>query len=113
MQAAKSCRTVIVEVNDQVPTVFGDVFIHVSEIDAFVENSHPLFEIKPPVIGPVEEAIGKHCASLVEDGATLQLGIGAIPDAVLSQLGDKKDLGIHSEMISCLLYTSYTGHERR
>ncbi|MGI6767441.1 MAG: acetyl-CoA hydrolase/transferase family protein [Lentihominibacter sp.] len=100
MQAAKSCRTVIVEVNDQVPTVFGDVFIHVSEIDAFVENSHPLFEIKPPVIGPVEEAIGKHCASLVEDGATLQLGIGAIPDAVLSQLGDKKDLGIHSEMIS-------------
>ncbi len=100
MQAAKSCRTVIAEVNDQVPTVFGDVFIHVSEIDAFVENSHPLFEIKPPVIGPVEEAIGKNCASLVEDGATLQLGIGAIPDAVLSQLGDKKDLGIHSEMIS-------------
>ncbi len=100
MQASKSCRTVIAEVNDQVPTVFGDVFIHVSEIDAFVENSHPLFEIKPPVIGPVEEAIGKHCASLIEDGSTLQLGIGAIPDAVLSQLGDKKDLGIHSEMIS-------------
>jgi 4-hydroxybutyrate CoA-transferase len=100
MQASKSCRTVIAEVNDQVPTVFGDTFIHVSEIDAFVENSHPLFESKPAVIGEVEAAIGKNCASLVEDGSTLQLGIGAIPDAVLSQLGNKKNLGIHSEMIA-------------
>jgi len=100
MQASKSCRTVIAEVNDQVPTVFGDTFIHVSEIDAFVENSHPLFESKPAVIGEVEAAIGKNCASLIEDGSTLQLGIGAIPDAVLSQLGNKKNLGIHSEMIA-------------
>lgn len=100
MQAIKSCRTVLAEVNDQVPTVFGDTFVHVSEIDAFVENSHPLFESKPAKIGPVEEAIGKNCASLIEDGATLQLGIGAIPDAVLSQLGEKKNLGIHSEMIA-------------
>ena len=100
MQAIKSCRTVIAEVNDQVPTVFGETFVHVSEIDAFVENSHPLFESKPAKIGPVDEAIGKNCASLIEDGATLQLGIGAIPDAVLSQLGDKKNLGIHSEMIA-------------
>lgn len=100
MQAIKSCRTVLAEVNDQVPVVFGETFVHVSEIDAFVENSHPLYEISPPKIGPVEEAIGKNCASLIEDGATLQLGIGAIPDAVLSQLGDKKNLGIHSEMIS-------------
>ena len=100
MQAAKSCRTVIAEVNDQVPTVFGDTFIHVSDIDAFVESSHPLFESAPAKIGPVEEAIGKNCASLIEDGATLQLGIGAIPDAVLAQLGDKKHLGIHSEMIA-------------
>ncbi|MEG0830163.1 MAG: acetyl-CoA hydrolase/transferase C-terminal domain-containing protein [Anaerovoracaceae bacterium] len=100
MQGIKTCRTVIAEVNDQVPVVFGDTFVHVSEIDAFVENSHPLYEIKPPHIGDVEEAIGKNCASLIDDGATLQLGIGAIPDAVLSQLGDKKDLGIHSEMIS-------------
>ena len=72
MQAIKSCRTVIAEVNDQVPTVFGDTFVHVSEIDAFVENSHPLFESKPAKIGPVEEAIGKNCASLIEDGSTLQ-----------------------------------------
>ncbi|MEA4922629.1 MAG: acetyl-CoA hydrolase/transferase C-terminal domain-containing protein [Eubacteriaceae bacterium] len=100
MQAAKSCKTVIAEVNDQMPTVFGDTFIHVNDIDYFVETSHPLYEITPPTIGPVEEAIGKNCASLIKDGDTLQLGIGAIPDAVLSQLGDKKHLGIHSEMIS-------------
>ena len=100
MQAIKSARAVIAEVNDQVPVVFGDTFVHVSEIDAFVENSHPLFESKPAKIGPVEEAIGKNCASLIEDGATLQLGIGAIPDAVLAQLGEKKHLGIHSEMIA-------------
>ena len=100
IQAVKSARTVIAEVNDQVPVVFGDTFIHVSEIDAFVEYSHPLFESAPAVITDVEEAIGRNCASLIEDGSTLQLGIGAIPDAVLAQLGDKKHLGIHSEMIA-------------
>lgn len=100
MQAVHSAKVVLAEVNDQMPVVYGDTFIHVSEIDAFVENSHPLPELKPPTIGEIEEAIGKHCASLIEDGSTLQLGIGAIPDAVLSQLKDKKDLGIHSEMIS-------------
>ncbi|MEG0156643.1 MAG: acetyl-CoA hydrolase/transferase C-terminal domain-containing protein [Anaerovoracaceae bacterium] len=100
MQGIKSADIVLAEVNDQVPVVFGDTFVHVSEIDAFVECSHPLHEIKPPHIGEVEEKIGKNCASLIEDGSTLQLGIGAIPDAVLSQLGDKKNLGIHSEMIS-------------
>ncbi len=100
IQAIKSAKIVLAEVNDQVPVVFGDAFVHVNDIDAFVECSHPLFELTPPKIGPVEEAIGKNCASLINDGDTLQLGIGAIPDAVLSQLGDKKDLGIHSEMIS-------------
>ncbi|MEG1584579.1 MAG: acetyl-CoA hydrolase/transferase C-terminal domain-containing protein, partial [Anaerovorax sp.] len=100
MQAIKSAKIVLAEVNDQVPVVFGDTFVHVSEIDKFVETSHPLPEIGLPRIGEVETAIGKNCASLIEDGATLQLGIGAIPDAVLSQLKDKKHLGIHSEMIS-------------
>jgi 4-hydroxybutyrate CoA-transferase len=100
MQAIKSANIVLAEVNDQVPVVYGDAFVHVSEIDKFVETSHPLPEIGLPKIGEVETAIGKNCASLVEDGSTLQLGIGAIPDAVLSQLKDKKHLGIHSEMIS-------------
>jgi len=100
MQGIESAKIVLAEVNDQVPVVFGDTFVHVSKIDKFVEYSHPLFELGLPTIGEVELAIGRNCAELVEDGATLQLGIGAIPDAVLQSLKDKKDLGIHSEMIS-------------
>ncbi|HHY91627.1 MAG TPA: 4-hydroxybutyrate CoA-transferase, partial [Clostridiales bacterium] len=78
----------------------GDSFIHVSEIDYIVEVSYPVDELAPPEIGEVEKAIGEYCASLIEDGSTLQLGIGSIPDAVLLSLKDKKDLGIHSEMFS-------------
>ncbi len=100
MQAIRSAKIVLAEINDQVPVVYGETFVHISEIDAFVETSHPLPELALPKIGEIEQAIGKHCASLIEDGSTLQLGIGAIPDAVLSQLKDKKHLGIHSEMIS-------------
>lgn len=100
VQAIKSARVVIAQINDQMPVVYGDTFIHISEFDAVVEASEPIPEMKLPVIGETELAIGKHCASLVEDGSTLQLGIGAIPDAVLASLKDKKNLGIHSEMIS-------------
>ena len=100
IQAMKSAKTVIAQINPQVPVCYGDTFVHVSEIDAFVEMDMPLAEQQPPVIGPVEEAIGKNCASLIDDGATLQLGIGAIPDAVLAALKDRKHLGIHSEMIA-------------
>lgn len=100
MQGIESAKIVLAQVNDQVPVVFGDTFVHVSKIDKFVESSHPLFELGLPKIGEVELEIGKHCAELVDDGSTLQLGIGAIPDAVLQSLKDKKDLGIHSEMIS-------------
>ncbi|HOA42598.1 MAG TPA: acetyl-CoA hydrolase/transferase C-terminal domain-containing protein [Bacillota bacterium] len=98
-QAIKSARTVIVQVNDQMPRTFGDM-VHVDDFDHIVEASTPLFEIKPPKITEVEEKIGRYCASLIEDGSTLQLGIGGIPDAVMLFLDDKKDLGIHSEMIS-------------
>ncbi|MBE6066529.1 MAG: acetyl-CoA hydrolase/transferase family protein [Clostridium lundense] len=98
--AAESAKTIIAEVNDQMPRTMGDSFIHVSEIDYMVEVSHPVIELKPPKISDVEKEIGENCATLIEDGSTLQLGIGAIPDAVLLFLKDKKDLGIHSEMIS-------------
>ncbi len=98
--AAECASLVIAEVNDQMPRVHGDNFIHVSEIDHIVETSNPLYEIPLPRIGDVEKAIGENCAKLVDDGATLQLGIGAIPDAVLLFLKDKKDLGIHTEMFS-------------
>ena len=100
MQGMKSAKIVLAEINDQVPVVYGDTFIHVSKIDKFVLTSHPLPELGLPKIGEIEEAIGRNCATLIEDGSTLQLGIGAIPDAVLHSLKDKKDLGIHSEMIS-------------
>jgi 4-hydroxybutyrate CoA-transferase len=98
--AADVAKLVIAEVNDQMPRTLGDNFIHVSQIDCIVESSNSIIELKPPTISDVEKAIGENCAKLVEDGSTLQLGIGAIPDAVLLFLKDKKDLGIHSEMFS-------------
>lgn len=99
-QAVKSAKVVLAQVNDRVPVIYGDSFVHVSEFDCIVEESRPLPELPPGKLGDVEMAIGGHCAELVPDGATLQLGIGAIPDAVLQCLTHKKDLGIHSEMIS-------------
>ncbi len=98
--ASECAKMVIAEVNENMPRVLGDSFIHVSDIDYIVETSHPLIELKKPKIGKIERVIGEYCASLIEDGSTLQLGIGAIPDAVLLFLKNKKDLGIHSEMIS-------------
>lgn len=97
---AEMAKVVIAEVNACMPRIMGDNFIHVSEMTHIVETSRAVIELSPPRIGDVEKAIGKHCASLIEDGSTLQLGIGAIPDAVLLFLKEKKDLGIHSEMFS-------------
>lgn len=98
--AAELAKIVIAEANDRMPFVGGDNLIHVSKIDYIVETSNPILELPAPKIGETELAIGRNCASLVEDGSTLQLGIGAIPDAVLMSLKDKKDLGIHTEMFS-------------
>jgi len=98
--AATCAKLVIAEVNTKMPKTMGDSFIHISDIDYIVEVSREIIELQPPKIGDIEKAIGEHCASLVENGSTLQLGIGAIPDAVLLFLKDKVDLGIHSEMIS-------------
>jgi 4-hydroxybutyrate CoA-transferase len=97
---AEAAKLVIAQVNKYVPRILGDNFIHVSDIDIIVEHDAPIVEIPLPKIGEIERAIGQNCASLINDGDTLQLGIGAIPDAVLLFLKDKKDLGIHSEMIS-------------
>lgn len=100
LEAVKQARRVIVEVNPNMPRIMGNSFVHVSDIDWFVQADYPLLELKPTTIGDVERAIGKNIASLVNDGDCLQLGIGAIPDAVLEFLADKKDLGIHTEMVS-------------
>ncbi|MDD5135539.1 MAG: acetyl-CoA hydrolase/transferase C-terminal domain-containing protein [Phycisphaerae bacterium] len=97
--AARAAKTVIAQVNKHMPRTMG-AKIALADIDWLVELDQPLLELKPPQIGPVEESIGKNVAELVADGDTLQLGIGAIPDAVLRFLNNKKDLGIHSEMFS-------------
>ncbi|MFX1575126.1 MAG: acetyl-CoA hydrolase/transferase family protein [Promethearchaeota archaeon] len=99
MQAAQSAKIVIAEVNKQMPRTWGSQ-IHVSAIDYLVETDRPLLEIVPPEISSVEARIGHYIASLIPDKANLQLGIGAIPDAALSFLSEKKDLGIHTEMFS-------------
>ena len=90
----------IAQVNSKMPRVLGDNFIHISRLDYIVAQDTDLIELAPPKIGEVQQRIGEHVASLVQDGDCLQLGIGAIPDAVLLFLKDKKDLGIHSEMVS-------------
>lgn len=99
-QAALSAKTVIAAVNPNMPRIGGDCYLHVTDIDYFVPTDEPLIELRPATIGHVERAIGRNVASLVKDGDCLQLGIGGLPDAVLSCLEDKNDLGVHSEMIS-------------
>ncbi len=98
--AAESARFVIAEVNEQMPRILGDCFIHVDDIDLLVASDRPLIEGPQGKPGEVAQRIGKHIANLIEDGSTLQLGIGQIPDAVLGYLGHMKNLGIHTEMFS-------------
>lgn len=98
--AVEKAKIVIAEVNPNMPRVFGDGVVHVSEITAFVHVNYPIYESK--ILPPTEQeiAIGRNVASLVEDGATLQMGIGGIPNAVLQSLEHHKNLGIHTEMFS-------------
>lgn len=98
--AAVASDLVIAQVNQNMPRTLGDSFLHVTQIGCLVEADTPVIELAPPKIGDVERAIGENVASLVRDGDTLQLGIGAIPDAVLLFLKEKNDLGIHTEMFS-------------
>ncbi len=98
--AGKRAKFVVAEVSSAVPRTLGDSFVHVSEVDYFVVSNAPLVELPPPVLTDVEMGIGKNVASLIKDGDCLQLGIGAIPDAVLRFLTEKNDMGVHSEMIS-------------
>lgn len=100
LQAIKSAKVVVAQVNPMVPRTHGEGIIHSSLIDYAVEVEKPIFahELKDPT--PVEQKIGKHIAGLIEDGATLQMGIGGIPNAVLYELHDHKGLGIHTEMFS-------------
>ena len=100
LTAARCARCVVAQVNDQMPRTYGDSFIHVRQIHALVESSRPLCQLPAPKITDLHVAIAKNVASLIEDGAVLQTGIGGIPDAVLPFLMDRKDLGIHTELVS-------------
>ncbi|NGP88755.1 acetyl-CoA hydrolase/transferase family protein [Fodinibius halophilus] len=98
--ALQEADKAIALVNPNMPRTHGDGIFHASRFNALVETNEPLHELTIPEPNEVEKKIGKHCAELVEDGATLQMGIGAIPNAVLQSLGNHKDLGIHTEMFS-------------
>jgi 4-hydroxybutyrate CoA-transferase len=100
LTAAKVARHVVAQINDNMPRTYGDSFIHVDDIDAFVESSRPLCALKRPVVTDLQVAIARNVADLIDDGAVLQTGIGGIPDAVLPMLMDRKDLGVHSELVS-------------
>jgi len=98
--ACQMAGTVIAQVNEKMPRVLGDSFIHVNRVDALVEETEPLPTLQPPPATAVEEAIGRHVVELIEPGSTVQMGIGGIPDAVYENLDGPLDLGIHTEMIS-------------
>jgi 4-hydroxybutyrate CoA-transferase len=100
LPAAQMAKTVIAEVNSNMPRTHGNSFIHVKDIAHFVLSDQPLMEVMPAPQTEVERQIGNYCAELIEDGCTLQMGIGAIPDATLAAMTNKKDLGIHTEMFS-------------
>ena len=98
--AVESAAIVLAEINERMPRTHGNSCVPLSRINAFIHTDRPLHEAPPAPQTDVEARIGELIAGLVDDGATLQMGIGAIPDAVLSRLGDKHDLGIHTEMFS-------------
>jgi acyl-CoA hydrolase/GNAT superfamily N-acetyltransferase len=98
--AADSAGLVIAQVNPRMPRTLGDSFIHISELDCIVEYTDELIEVPPSPPDDVSESIAKHISRLVENGSTIQVGIGKIPNAVLHYLSDKNDLGVHTEMLS-------------
>ncbi len=99
MAAVAKARAVVLEVNPNVPFTHGQCHVHISQVTALVESEEAILEVGLPMIGPVQEAIGSLVAEQIEDGSTLQIGYGGIPDAVVMQLTGKRDLGIHTEMI--------------
>lgn len=98
MAAIEKARTVVLEVNPNVPYAYGNCLVHLSQVSAIVEDQTPVWEVGLPIVTPVHEAIGKYVADFINDGSTIQIGYGAIPDAVVMQLIHKHDLGIHTEI---------------
>lgn len=100
LAAIESAKTVIAQVNPQMPRTFGDGILHIAEIDYLVEVNSPIYAHETEKISPLEDKIGNYIASLIEDESTLQMGIGSIPNAALSKLSNHKNLGLHTEMFS-------------
>ncbi|MDR3503216.1 MAG: acetyl-CoA hydrolase/transferase C-terminal domain-containing protein [Legionella sp.] len=100
IELARYADKLIVEVNENMPRTAGSTSIHISEVDAVVEHTAPLLEEPSQPATELEKRIGQHITSLIPDGATIQMGIGGVPNAVCEQLGDHKNLGIHTEVIT-------------
>jgi 4-hydroxybutyrate CoA-transferase len=98
--ASEHARIILAEINEQMPRTHGASVVPLSRVTAYTYTDRPLHEVAPSEIDAVEARIGEHIAALIGDGSTLQMGIGAIPDATLARLGDKNDLGVHTEMFS-------------
>ncbi len=103
LPAAREAPLVIAQVNPRMPRTLGNAFLHRSQIDCWVEADSPLVENPPTVPGPVERQIGARVAALISDGATVQIGIGALPQAIMEALGERRDLGVHSILVDQML----------
>jgi 4-hydroxybutyrate CoA-transferase len=103
LPAARRAPLVIAQVNPRMPRTLGNAFLHRSQIDVWAEVDEPLLEYPPTPVGEVERKIAAHVAGLIPDGATVQVGVGAIPQAVMEALGGKKDLGVHSLLVDHML----------
>ncbi len=103
LPAARRAPLVIAQVNPLMPRTLGNAFLHRSQIDCWVEVEHPLLEYPPTPVGEVERRIAEHVAGLIPDGATVQVGVGSIPQAIMEALRDKKDLGVHSLLVDHML----------
>ena len=100
LAASQSARVIVAEINERMPRTHGNTLVHISRVSAFVHTNRPMYGHERTEPTPIENAIGENAAALVPDGATLQMGIGAVPDAVLRRLAHKRDLGVHTEMFS-------------
>jgi 4-hydroxybutyrate CoA-transferase len=103
LPAARRAPLVIAQVNPRMPRTLGNAFLHRSQVDAWTAVDHPLLEYPPTPVGEVERRIAGHVADLIPDGATVQVGVGSIPQAVMEALAGKKDLGIHSLLVNHML----------